>query len=56
MDKKKYIGNYGEYKGQSEDHYKTINENNQLLFDMNIILTLKQSLNHACDQLETPTT
>ncbi|KAI7903636.1 uncharacterized protein BX663DRAFT_507156 [Cokeromyces recurvatus] len=43
------LGNYGDH----QDLIESMRQNNQLLFDFDIIPVLKQSLNHACHQLET---
>lgn len=49
------LGNYGEYMGKEEReaHFRTIKENNQLLFQLDILSIIKQALNHGCSQLET---
>ncbi|KAI9484133.1 MAG: hypothetical protein EXX96DRAFT_166153 [Benjaminiella poitrasii] len=43
------LGNYGEH----QQLIDPMQQNNQLLFDLDIISILKQSLNHACHRLET---
>ncbi|KAL9538658.1 hypothetical protein MBANPS3_010767 [Mucor bainieri] len=50
------LGSYGEYAGieKKQAHLQAIEHNNHMLFNMDILATLKQCLNHACKQLETP--
>ncbi|CEP19150.1 hypothetical protein [Parasitella parasitica] len=50
------LGCYGEYRGieRKQEHLQTIELNNQLLFKMDILAVIRQCLNHACKQLETP--
>ncbi|KAK4511580.1 uncharacterized protein ATC70_012796 [Mucor velutinosus] len=50
------LGSYGEYAGleKKQAHLQAIEKNNQMLFKMDILATIKQCLNHACKQLETP--
>jgi hypothetical protein len=51
------LGNYGEFKGTDNhaQHLETIKNNNKMLYEMDILLVLKQALSHSCKQIETPT-
>lgn len=48
------LGNYGEFMGdqRKSSHITSMEENNRLLYDADIISTLKKTLNYGCNQLE----
>ncbi|KAL9558318.1 hypothetical protein PS6_001378 [Mucor atramentarius] len=48
------LGCYGEYSGleKKQAHLQAIEQNNQMLFKMDILASVKQCLHHACKQLE----
>jgi len=49
-----HVGCYGEYSGleKKQAHLQAIEQNNQMLFKMDILASVKQCLHHACKQLE----
>ena len=49
-----YTGNYGEYRGHVDEHRQSMKENSQLLYQLNTIPAIQQSLNAACQYIETP--
>ena len=51
-----HVGSYGEYTGaeKKQAQLQAIENNNHMLYKMDILDTIKQCLNHACQQLETP--
>ncbi|OBZ89007.1 Striatin-interacting protein 1 [Choanephora cucurbitarum] len=48
------LGNYGEYRGHVDEHRQSMKENSQLLYQLNTIPAIQQSLNAACQYIETP--
>lgn len=47
-------GSYGEFMGDKKqsEHIFSMKENNQLLYDADILTTLKRTLDYGCHQLE----
>lgn len=54
MDNNCQTGSYGEYMGdkRKSDHISSMEQNNRLLYDADIISTLKKTLDYGCHQLE----
>ncbi|KAI7889509.1 uncharacterized protein EV154DRAFT_514478 [Mucor mucedo] len=48
------LGSYGEFMGEQRksNHITSMEENNRLLYDADIISTLKKTLDYGCNQLE----